>query len=256
MTTEPDFIARMDVSVYDTIPSQTSRADRRAMLGVHAAYQRHLGRFAYLEIGSHLGGSLQPYVLNPNCTRIYSIDARPESTPDDRIQGGSSDYPGNSTARMLSLLSALSEDCHDKITTFDSDASQIDPGAISEPPAIAFIDGEHTDRAVRSDFGFCNRVLAPGGAIVFHDYRILRTAIDQVSAAVAGQGGVAFRIEGDVFGIFTDRQIVQNDPYLSARLARHERMRPYYPLEWGWWRVRDVLMLPKRIIAREWDTLR
>ena len=34
-------------------------------------------RFAYLEIGSHLGGSLQVLIQDERCERIVSIDSRP-----------------------------------------------------------------------------------------------------------------------------------------------------------------------------------
>lgn len=256
MNNQANFLASRDIAVFDGIPSQTSRADRRAMLGVHAAAQKAKGTFSYLEIGSHLGGSLQPYVLNPSCTTIYSIDARPVITPDDRIAGGSSGYPDNSTARMISLLKDLSETGAEKIVTFDSDASEVDPAAITEAPQIAFIDGEHTARAVASDFAFCSSVIAPGGAIVFHDYRVLREAIDKAVDSVRDRGAIGLRIEGDVFGIFFDPSFVHNDPYLNERLQRHEKMKRFYPVEWGWWKVRDVLLMPKHFMSRELQSLK
>jgi methyltransferase family protein len=251
MNTAADLTENRDISVYDSIPSQTSEADRRAMLGVQAAYQRKFGTFVYLEIGSHLGGSLQPCVLNSRCTRIYSVDKRPEAAPDDRIAGGSSGYPDNSTQRMLKLLSGLSVEGAKKIATFDSDASEIDTEAISEPPTIAFIDAEHTARAVKSDFDFCVKVLAPGGAIVFHDYRVLRDAIANNVASLQERDFVAFRIEGDIYGVIFDPDLVRNDPYLNSRLIRHERMKNYYSLEWAWWKMRDFLLVSKHLMASE-----
>jgi hypothetical protein len=60
-----DRIEDLDVGLFDAIPSQTSADTRRSLLAVHRATARRHGEIAYLEIGSHLGGSLQPYLLDP-----------------------------------------------------------------------------------------------------------------------------------------------------------------------------------------------
>jgi hypothetical protein len=83
MTDTAHRIRDLDLSLFDHILTQTSKGDRRALLGVQRAVMRRHGQFAYLEIGPHLGGSIQPYLLNPTCTHIYSIDSRPLLQPDD-----------------------------------------------------------------------------------------------------------------------------------------------------------------------------
>ena len=60
-------------------PSRTAGRCSR----LHAAVAER-GPFRYLEIGSHLGGSLQALVADPRCMEIVSIDTRPDSQPDDR----------------------------------------------------------------------------------------------------------------------------------------------------------------------------
>src|SRR5687768_4646160 len=95
-------LAAADLTLFAAIPSQSSAADRRSWLAVQRAVRRSPGGYAYLEIGSHLGGSLQPHLLDPLCRRIYSIDKRPAVQADDR--GGTYHYAGNSTDRMLANL--------------------------------------------------------------------------------------------------------------------------------------------------------
>lgn len=163
-------IAALDVSVYDRIYSQLSREDKRSLLAIQKAVRAVHTSYAYLEIGSYMGGSIQPFVLDPRCRKIYSIDPRPTVPPDAR--GNIQEYPENSTGKMLALLKEVSPNT-DKIVCFDADASNVDVGSISEKPVICFVDGEHTDSAVLSDFAFCRKVLAGSGIICFHDANIV-----------------------------------------------------------------------------------
>ena len=62
-------VAALDLSLFDAIPSQSSAWDRRSLLACQAAIRQRIGRYVYLEIGSHLGGSLQTHVLDPGLPR-------------------------------------------------------------------------------------------------------------------------------------------------------------------------------------------
>ena len=221
MTDPTQRIADLDVSLFDGIATQTSIQDRRAMLGVHHAVIAKVGSFAYLEIGSHLGGSIQPYLVSPACTRIYSIDPRPLSQPDDRGEGHVAHYPDNSTARMLDNLRAIDAGAVDKITCFESDARDVDAAAIETKPTILFIDGEHTEEAVKSDFAFCRRHVAAGGVILFHDFPIIKEAIFDIASRLRDEGVLAFLIDGSVFGVFLDPALVFEDDYLTARYKQN-----------------------------------
>ncbi len=169
----------LDESLFDRIPSQTTSDDRRALLAVQSAVARHFGRYCYLEIGSHLGGSIQPHLLDPRCRRIYSIDPRPASQPDDR--GVLCHYPDNSTERMLDGLSTVAADELGKLRTFELDARDLDSGRIDDPPHLCFIDGEHTTEAVLGDFDFCRTVCHPDGAICFHDANVVWMAVWRIA---------------------------------------------------------------------------
>ena len=136
-----------------------------------------LGEYTYLEIGSYLGGSIQPHLVDDHCRRIYSIDKRPRTMPDAR--GVDWTYLNNSTARMLENLRGVAPDKVNKVTTIDGETSQLDPSVIKDKVDLCLIDGEHTDRAVLADFEFCLRVMAPKGAILFHDAQVTYGGIIQ-----------------------------------------------------------------------------
>lgn len=210
-------VARLDTGLFDAIPSQTSQKDRRSLLAVQRSTARRFGRYAYLEIGSHLGGSIQPHLLDPRCEAIYSIDARPFRQPDDRAAGYIVANDGNSTERMLGLLRDLAPAAIGKVVCFDLDASRVDPSRITPPPRIAFIDGEHTRRAVLSDFAFSRGVLAPGGTVLFDDLPIVYPAVLEICRSLrrAGERFTTARLERKIFAIFFDEDLVRADPFLD-----------------------------------------
>ena len=149
------------------IESLTTDLDKRSLLACQLAVRNLRSSYVYLEIGSHLGGSLQTHVLDDRCEHIFSIDKRPTRQPDER--GQDDQYPDNSTDRMLDNLKRVSPNALHKISCFDDDAANIDPALISPKPQICFIDGEHTDRACVSDAEFCLKVIDRDGLLVFHD---------------------------------------------------------------------------------------
>ena len=162
-----DKITSLDIGLFDAVPSQTYPEDRESLLRLQRCI-RQAGSYVYLEIGSHLGGTLQPHLVDSRCSMIYSIDKRPLEQPDELL--GVWHYPENSTERMLSGLErAFPQARLKKITTFDADARELNPVSFIPKPDFCFIDGEHTDQAVRSDFDFCLRVCNPKGIIGFHD---------------------------------------------------------------------------------------
>jgi hypothetical protein len=190
MTNFEDALLSQDLKLFEAIGSQTSPRDKRSMLACQAAVRAGADKYVYLEIGSHLGGSLQPYVLDPRCRRIYSIDKRPAAQPDER--GEDYVYTDNSTERMMRNLRSLSVEGATKITCIDADSSEVPTASIDARPDLCFIDGEHTDRAVVRDFAFCRRVVSPNGAILFHDAHIVYLGLDEIVRMLEREG-VRFR---------------------------------------------------------------
>ncbi len=171
-------ISTLNRDLFAKIVSQTHRFDKTSLLALQNAIRNSMEYYVYLEIGSHLGGSIQTHLLDPKCKKIYSIDKRLKIQPDNRCQKGYK-YPKNSTKRMLNNLKQISINLN-KITCFDDDASNIDISKIDPKPDICLIDGEHTTKAVISDFNFCLSVLNDNGVIIFHDSHILRSGINVI----------------------------------------------------------------------------
>jgi hypothetical protein len=180
-------VAELDTTLFDDIPSQTSADDRRSLLAIHAAVAARRSPFSYLEIGSHLGGSIQPYLRDRRCARIISIDKRPLNVADERLgndavhnHGPKYEYPENSTQRMLENLTRVSSEGVRKVVTFETDAGDLNPALLPCQAEICFIDGEHTNGAAERDFAFCCSVVADPGVICFHDSEIVFQAISNI----------------------------------------------------------------------------
>src|SRR5579871_1413078 len=127
-----DQVAALDLGLFSHIESQTTDADRRSLLAIHDAVGSRLGSFSYLEIGSHLGGSLQALIADPRCRTIVSIDPRPLWMPDDRPGVDGFDYPDNSTGRMLGMLRDVPGADLSKLRTIDKSTEDIDPGQLEK----------------------------------------------------------------------------------------------------------------------------
>ncbi len=213
----------LDVSLFDAIDSQTHASERRSLLALQRATARRHPRYAYLEIGSHLGGSLQPHVLDRRCARIFSIDPRPAQQPDDRAPGCRIDYVDNSTQRMLGLLGALAPEGVAKVQCFETDSARMDPAGIGAAPQLAFIDGEHTRGAALADFRFCSSVIAKDGVIAFHDFDYIHPAILEICAALRRTHPqcLALKLDGTLFALFYDPALVRSDAYLGELYARN-----------------------------------
>lgn len=168
-------IDEADISLF-TAPSQTSDGDRASLLQVQRLIRSAKQNYRYAEVGSHLGGSLVPHLVDPLCSAIYSIDPRPLSQLDER--GRSFDYEGNSTERMLQILRPLvPADSFKKLITFDLDARNIPTSAFTPGLDLVLIDGEHTNIACFSDAISLLPALAHDALITFHDSNLIFDAI-------------------------------------------------------------------------------
>lgn len=217
MTPPADFehrVRALDPSLFAAIDSQSNDGDKRSWLALQRTVRSSSESYTYLEIGSHLGGSIQPHLLDPRCRRIYSIDNRPVVPPDDR--GQEFRYEGNSTARMLSNLRALDPDQVSKVVCFESDARDVDVSRLSDRPDLFFIDGEHTRSAVLSDFDFCFRVSSPKAIICFHDDWIIYPALARILRNLRQQGTrfIAFKLQGSTFAIALGSAAIPEDDFL------------------------------------------
>lgn len=238
-------VDNLDTSLFSRVLSQTSEDERKTLLAVQRSVARRHGDYAYLEIGSYLGGSLQPHVADARCSRIFSVDPRPDYPPDDRTPGQGVIYEGNSKQRMFDNLTAIDATQVDKVVCLDSDAKNVPITRILPAPRIAFIDGEHTRAAVMSDFDFCVRVIHPEGVILFHDFGAIHTAILEICGRLTRERRryAPLRMDGSIFGIFFDPALLESDPYLAALSKRYGHLWQRYVI-----RSRLSQWLPESVV--------
>jgi hypothetical protein len=153
-----------DLEYFFPVPSQTSSTEKLFLLGAMRLV-RKTGAYNYLEIGSFRGGSLTPFLMDPACKMILSIDDRGRVQPDER--GISYDYTRWTSQLMLDELHSNSIST-DKLRTFDGCINELDDNYATSFE-LAFIDGEHTDEACFRDFLWTFPLLNSNSIIVFHD---------------------------------------------------------------------------------------
>lgn len=194
-------ITEGDISVF-RIKSQTTQKDKRTLLAVQNFLRGAVGEYSYIEIGSHLGGSLVPHLADPACTRISSVDLRPEVQCDDR--GREATYDGNSTERMIDGLAAvLPLDCLQKMRTYDCDASDLKTFDVPTDHVLGMIDGEHTNTAAFRDFVNLRKYMARDCVILFHDSNIVFDALLNIETLLEDEGTrfASFFLPGILYGI-------------------------------------------------------
>lgn len=175
-------IETLDRSLFKRIPTQSKTTDQWAWLAIQRDVRERFNPYCYLEIGSWLGGSLQTHLRDPRCERVFSIDSRTLSQPDPRLASGCEvPYPDNSTDLMMERLRVRLGRYLGKLSCFDSDASRVPLDQIQPKPHLMLIDGEHTDRAVLSDFEFCASIGHPQAIIMLHDYNLVHAAMRKIA---------------------------------------------------------------------------
>lgn len=176
----------LPVSVYDSVEAALTANDRRSILALQSALRQRVRDYAYLEIGSHLGGSLQPFLSDERCVVAYSIDLRPSVQPDER--GIPDRYPGNSTERMLTTLRPFYREAMQKLVCFERDAREVTAAELGIRPTFCFVDGEHTDDAAFSDFESCRRLAKDECVIVFDDVHLIFRAFERAVRRLRAEG--------------------------------------------------------------------
>jgi hypothetical protein len=211
-------IDSLDIKLFDAIPSQSTDGCRISFLAVQRMTREKGKLFSYLEIGSHLGGTIQPYLLDDKCIKIFSVDPRPASQPDDRMPGYIYYYENNSSERMKGLLASLDAKSIEKVECFDTDVAGMEINSITIAPEVVLIDGEHTHKAVMADFAFCQSVASSTCTILFHDFNIIYPAINLIckQLEISKKQFVPLKLDGAVFAIFFDKDKIFSDPYLTS----------------------------------------
>jgi len=154
------------------IHSQTSTPDKSFLLNSVKFLKKFVENYSYIEVGSYMGGGLAPFLTDPACKSVTSVDERERAQPDER--GANFDYAGITHQTMIDNLERHGIDTK-KLKTFD--------GSINEMPIpaelfdLSFIDGEHTDYACFRDFLWLLPMMKSDSLIMFHDSTLIYKAI-------------------------------------------------------------------------------
>ncbi len=190
-----------DISVFE-VASQTTRKDKASLLAMQNFLRAEVGEYTYIEVGSHLGGSLVPHLADPACTEIASIDPRPTEIQDER--GRMVKIEGNSTQRMIDgLADILPLPCLSKLKTYDCDAGELGSYNPTGNYTLGLIDGEHTNVAVFRDFLNIRPFMAKDSIVMFHDSNLVFDAMQNVETMLTKEGTKyeSFFIPGILFAI-------------------------------------------------------
>ena len=164
----------MDLKAEFPLPTQTSTADQLTLLAVREMVSSR-GPYRYLEIGSFRGGSLAPFLRDPHCVKVLSIDRREQAVPDER--GTRFDYGGVTNQSMLDGLKTAGLDTQ-IIETFDGSVDAIEAHPYRYD--LALIDGEHTDIACFRDYVHAERLLMDDALVLFHDSSLVSKALRMI----------------------------------------------------------------------------
>ena len=158
------------------ISSQTSNNDKKIILKIINFLKKNKKKkFKYLEIGSFLGGSLTPYLLENSCELIVSIDKRNQKQDDERSEEWS--YERVSEAHMIKKLKEHNLKI-DKLRTFNGDVKDFKTKMKFD---LVFIDGIHTDINTFSDFLITHNKVNKDSIIMFHDSSIIFKSISMIN---------------------------------------------------------------------------
>jgi hypothetical protein len=85
-----------------------------------------------------------------------------------------------------------------KLRTLETDTAAIAAEELAAPQ-LCLIDGEHTYEAALKDARFCRRVVRESGAIVFHDRRLVRPAIERFLEELEALPHEGYALLGSVY---------------------------------------------------------
>jgi hypothetical protein len=166
------------------LPTQTTDADKVFLVAALALIRHENPTFSYLEIGSFRGGSLAPFLMDPGCDRVVSVDERGRSLPDER--GKLIDYTGFTQRDMVDGLRAAGVPTG-KLHMFDGSIDGYD-GTGGASFDLAFIDGEHTDAACFRDFLWTLPLLRADSIVIFHDRTFIHKALELIDIYLRKDG--------------------------------------------------------------------
>lgn len=154
------------------------------------AIVRHRAPRVLFEIGTFDGNTALQMALNcAEDSRVYTLDLPPNASADEAAADLD---PHDSTyiedEQKLERRFTKSSVAHKVVQCF-GDSATFDFNEVAQDgrPELVFIDGSHSYDYVRSDTEKARAVLAPGGAILWHDYTPAWPGVMEYLSALSGE---------------------------------------------------------------------
>ena len=156
------------------IESQTSNEDKLFILDIMQCLKVNSSSYNYIEVGSFMGGTLAPFLIENHCHAIFSVDDRERAQPDER--GVNYDYAGITSEKMINNLHHYGLNT-EKLILHDGSIETLQINSNENMFDLAFIDGEHTDEAAFRDFLYIMDFMKKNCIIMFHDSTLVFKAL-------------------------------------------------------------------------------
>lgn len=150
-----------------------SHNDRVSLLLVQKLVRNLRPGFRYLEIASRFGGTVVPFLVDPNCASLVTVGKPAEPHPEPAT-------PAESTVQLASLAGRIHPEMLTKIAAVDCDICTMPTEGLQSAVDLALLDGAHTNATAFRSFMHLLPLLREGGMAVFLDARPILAAIDNI----------------------------------------------------------------------------
>lgn len=163
-------------------------------VNVLAALVSHLKCERILEIGTFDGGTTLNLAANlPEGGEVVTVDL-PEETGEMSLDA--SGFHDNRSKKETVGRQFRDRPEAASIRQVFGDSAQVQPEDLGEPFDLVFIDGCHDRVYVESDSVLAEKVVRPGGVIVWHDYAMIRDVTEVLDAHEQEHPGTLHAVAG------------------------------------------------------------
>lgn len=171
-----------------------------------AAITKKINASKILEIGTYDGNTTLVLAANmASGGQVVTVDLPPDFTLEKRESLAYTNVDLNLTKRDHLGRQCRDHQLSERITQVFGDSAAIDWTKLGGPFDLIFIDGCHSEDYVRADSLNALKVLNPGGALVWHDYGMIRSVSKVVDEFATHADLKVYALEGTRLAIgFTD----------------------------------------------------
>jgi hypothetical protein len=207
------------------IKSELSDMDKKSLLLIKEAIKELKGNFNYFEVGSYKGDTLVPFLADPYCKDIFSVDHRPSKVYDER--GYEKIYIGNTTESMVKRLSKYCSAeqlkkllcCEGTVNSTVTDAALI--GEQKWFDLFMFKGNCSVDQLIE-DFEVSWKTANETAVFIIHNSKLLKPAIEAIMKTAEKRHLIGYTLPENFFIIEKNCRIHLNaDLYVHSMKNSH-----------------------------------